>query len=281
MNSLSKTTENLKSPEWCISGTWNVSLVTPAGSLRGSQPGFLTEEDGPGRAAFAGCPPAARRAPVQLLSASLSGLQRHRPWLAEPARADTPDPRDDFGRERGFGRSVSHQRAAIQHQHAAGIATGIADRTLQQGLELLAVLVQRAPAVLVVDPDQQADEVERPSRRHFVDAGVELVGGPTRGGDRLRVGQIDALRAQRGGELMRPAAVDRDRFTDGVGIAQGQIRQAHRSSHRPAGLQRHHLGGIFGTAGEGAVDTGEHVAHHRRLRQQGHAEVVAVRHVEA
>ncbi|MNI77926.1 hypothetical protein D3C73_1342610 [compost metagenome] len=106
-----------------------------------------------------------------------------------------------------------------QHQHVVRAATGKTDRALQQGLELHLVLVQRAPAVLVVDADQQTDEVERPSRRHFVDAGIELVGGPAGGGDGLRVGQINALRAQGGGELMRPAAFDRDRFTDGVRIA--------------------------------------------------------------
>src|SRR3546814_7542053 len=48
-----------------------------------------------------------------------------------------------------------------QHQHAVGAAARMADRTLEQGGELVAILVDAAAAVLVVDTDEQAGEVTR------------------------------------------------------------------------------------------------------------------------
>src|SRR5690606_22490097 len=95
----------------------------------------------------------------------------------------------------------------------------------QQGVELRAVLVQAAPAVLVVDPDQQRNQVEARCGPGRVDRGGQLVGGPAGGGDDPRVGQGDAVGAQRLRQLQRPAAVLGDALADGVVVAEGEVAQ--------------------------------------------------------
>src|SRR5690606_35874955 len=109
-----------------------------------------------------------------------------------------------------------------QRQHAVGAAAGKARRPLEQGGKRARVVVDGAAAVLVVDADQQAGEVEGPLRVGGVDGGVKLVGGPAGGGEGQRVGEVDAFGAQGAGELVGPAGFGRNAFADGVGVAEGE-----------------------------------------------------------
>lgn len=118
-----------------------------------------------------------------------------------------------------------------QHEHARRNTAGQPDCTQQQRIELAAVLVQRAPAVLVVDADQQAHQIERPLRRSGFQTGLQFVGGPAGGGDDLRRRHIPAVGTQTVHQLRRPALPGGDPFADGVGIAERQIAQ-RRAGHR-------------------------------------------------
>ncbi len=118
-----------------------------------------------------------------------------------------------------------------QHQHPRRITTGETGRALQQGGEAGGEALAVQPAVLVVDPGQQADQrvVARYRRAGMfgVDARIQLGGGPAGGGDDPRRRQVHALRAQGRGQLHRPASVFRDAFADGVRVAQGEERLRH------------------------------------------------------
>ncbi len=72
-------------------------------------------------------------------------------------------------------------------------------RPLQQGPELAAVLVQRTPAVLVVDADQRRNRTAPAARPHRCRHRVRR--WSSRWCNGLRIGQLNALRTQGGGKL--------------------------------------------------------------------------------
>src|SRR5690606_684498 len=109
---------------------------------------------------------------------------------------------------------------------------GESDGAFEQAVELGPVLVQRTAAVLVVDPDEQAHQVEASGRGGRVDARRQLVRGPAGGGDDLRIVQVDPVRAQRLRQLQRPAPGRFHPLADGVAVAEREVAQAR--SGRPA-----------------------------------------------
>src|SRR5690606_21406650 len=149
-----------------------------------------------------------------------------------------------------------------QHEDPASIAAGEADRALQQRRELLAILRKAAPPVLVVDPDQQAGEVEVIRRRGCIDRRIQLVGGPAGGRDHLRVGHRQAFVAQRTRQLHRPGSAGRDALADGVRVTEGQVAQRPRGGgmyrvvwhRRPSGRQTPRLGDAR-RRGEAAIES--------------------------
>src|SRR5690606_12668071 len=123
-----------------------------------------------------------------------------------------------------------------EDEDAGGVAAGEGDGAGEEGAERRAVRLRVAPAVLVVDADEEGDEVVASGHAALgpaggicdlgrVEAGSQLVGRPAGDGDGGGVLERDALRAQPRGELVRPAVLGRDALADGVGVAEGEVAE--------------------------------------------------------
>ena len=124
------------------------------------------------------------------------------------------------GRERGRAPVRNRQR-----QHMLAPPLREAHRALQQPREAHAEFLHRPTAVLVVDPDQQADQIVFGQRLHRLDRRLQLIAAPPGLRDEARVRHGNALHAQRLRQLHRPAPGLAHAFADGVRIAERQIAQ--------------------------------------------------------
>src|SRR5262249_51384311 len=104
---------------------------------------------------------------------------------------------------------------------------GKPNRTRKERVQLDAVLGRGAAAILVVDADKEGDQVPRALRILPGDRAVELVGGPARARDDLRLVDPGAPRAQAAHQLHRPRAVALDALADRVAVAEREVAQRH------------------------------------------------------
>jgi hypothetical protein len=125
-----------------------------------------------------------------------------------------------------------------QDDHPPGVPAREGDRPVQEGHELSPVLLDVAPAELVVHAYEQGDERERPRRARLLEARQQLVRRPARARHDDRIGERQAALPEVGGDLRGPALARPDTFAYGVGIAQRQPARLARRAPARAGPVR-------------------------------------------